>query len=182
MEIKHFKKISLESWIKVSVFIMACLVLAIAFNFAFDNQTAIKLKADINAFEIPDDGSGFFDWQAQNYMVLWLSTLDQNTYDDLTSADKNLPLCVTHYIVNKPEQVEYNFNRNAFWFDFKNGAQVEFSRSGKISCYIQTDQENVKVLVQNCYDVCPGGIDDFGKELEINSAPKVGGAPGGPMQ
>jgi hypothetical protein len=155
-----------KTWIKLTGFFFLALLVLIAFNFAQDNQRALTQgQTDLNIFAKLSADNSFdhnsFNGFGKDALVLWLSTLDQNIYDKL-DRDQNLPLCVNHYLVYRQDKVAFNFNTKAFWFEFPNGTQVEFTRGGSVNCYIPTTSKGVQVLTKNCNDVCPAGIESLG--------------------
>lgn len=164
-EIPTAETIQPKTWVKVTGIIFLGLLVLIAWNFAMDNQRALAGDAkDLGNFAQLTASTTFdhngFSALGKDEFVLWLSTLDKNTYDKL-NTDENLPLCVNNHLVYQQDKVSFNFNTQAFWFEFLNGSQVEFTRLGKVNCYIPTDTKGVNVLVSNCNEVCPEGIDSL---------------------
>ena len=95
---------------------------------------------------------------------MWLTTLDKNTLSELENKGNIIPACARFVIVNRRELLESDFDTSAFWFEFKNGAQIEYAKNGNITCYMESDEDSYMNLPIDCSDICPGGVEDFGVE------------------
>jgi len=173
--IKTMTEISPSVWVKISSVLMGLMLLLIAFNFAMDNQRNIEIAEAFSEVDglfnsvagAMNKSENGFGATGSDYLVLWLSSLDSNTVEYFREQEKFLPTCATHYVANKPSEITYDFSVDAFWFNFPNGSQLEFSREGKINCYVATENESVKVKVDSCDKICPNGISDFQPKVVV---------------
>lgn len=158
--IPYYKDISLNKWIVVSTILFALLILAVAFNFGLDNQRYLSFQKQQG---VPSNDAEAK--RIQELFIMWTVGVSDESYESLKEMDDTLPLCASHFISNRTTEVDYGFTHNEFWFNFPNGSQVAFNRAGEIHCYIpttmSTEQATVRKLVDDCQQICPGGISDM---------------------
>ena len=178
-KIPTLETLSLQGWIIASSAIMAALLLLTIFSFAFLNQNIYDLNEkvlDINYAPQDENKSEGLDNYNRNLMMLWMATLDDETYNAFESADDTLGLCWVFPIQSKIETLRITVSSKWLGIEYPEGFNLTFSKTGEpLQCYfLKMEDPTAKVweYVSECASLCDG-LDFVDHDALIETAGEV---------
>lgn len=165
---KTIDEITMKGWMQVSLALFAVVFVVIALSYGLSHQDYVKMntafQVHVNSDSdsvIPGNDNELKSKEIKENFILWMATLDKNILVELQNEEKKLPSCIKQVLANEIWRTNAEFNIGAFWFDFSNGSQIEYTRNGHINCYVPTGTDAILQLINDCSDLCSDGIQEL---------------------